>query len=187
MTYEQAVELRSKLAAKFKEAGIICSWCLETGRVVIEDNGAIVVSFSLRNKNYMTDADKMVGIIKQELGEVKITRTDCITSFKERIFPDISEYKVNIILDSDKKDSSMNVHTPLDIEVLLHYYSTMWTKRFTSESATRAEERWADGGFLERRGDKFLITDKGRAMVTLWLRQPMPETVYIDADGNRIL
>lgn len=90
-------------------------------------------------------------------------------------------------LGTTEKVNTVNVHTPCDIEVLLHYYSTMWTSRFRSESAIRAEERWADGGFLERRGDKFLITDKGRAMVTLWLRQPMPETVYIDADGNRIL
>lgn len=85
-------------------------------------------------------------------------------------------------------------HSPIQIEVLLHHYYSPanWTDAHPdSTAAGHATEYWLDVGCLEEvdnsdRDSGFQVTDRGAAMVALWLRQELPQPAWVDEHGAPI-
>lgn len=80
-------------------------------------------------------------------------------------------------------------HTPVQVEVLMHHYycPTKYTERHqATPAAAEAEGYWVSCGCLESTAGNVQITDRGNAMVNLWLRQELPTQAWVDSAGNVI-
>lgn len=79
-------------------------------------------------------------------------------------------------------------HTPIELEVLLHHYycPASWGSCHPDHrAAVEAMAYWESVGCLQDRGGNLFITDRGKAMVQLWLREKLPEhrVQWLDAQG----
>lgn len=88
-------------------------------------------------------------------------------------------------------------HSPLQLRVLLHYHFSPvdWADaEADSKPAKEAIAYWQVEGCLQSVAIKagqfaaMRITDRGRAMVEMWLRQPIPQlkSFYVDSAGQPI-
>lgn len=84
-------------------------------------------------------------------------------------------------------------HSALQLRVLLHhhYSGTSWSPaEGVSPAAKEAFDYWLRNGCLEVETEDpdcdFRLTDRGKAMVELWLRQELPTLAWLDENGERI-
>lgn len=78
----------------------------------------------------------------------------------------------------------MNLHSPMQLRVLLHHYYSPanWSEEHRScKAAGDATQYWLENGCLEERDDGdhdsgFYVTERGKAMVEAWLSVPVPDT-----------
>lgn len=84
--------------------------------------------------------------------------------------------------------------SPIELRVLLHHYysSANWSdENPSSHAAGNAAAYWRDNGCLEDVDDSdrrsgLRLTARGHAMVALWLRQELPQQVWVDSAGQPI-
>ncbi len=79
----------------------------------------------------------------------------------------------------------------MQLRVLLHYYFSGLTWKDQNEvspASTQAHDYWLRADCMTLTSTGPVLTERGYAMVRLWLRQPLPTLVsyYADDRGERI-
>lgn len=79
--------------------------------------------------------------------------------------------------------------TPLELEILLHYYSSSDEFKTESRKTDDAIMRFIYDDIIEPLTETSpeRLTNKGKAWVELVLNTPMPQQVWLDGNGNVIL
>ena len=80
----------------------------------------------------------------------------------------------------------MNLFSPLEIEVLLHYYySPDPHPKHNTEGVVNIIHKFRNHGIFTDQVQPYL-TDKGKAWLHLILNTPYPKQVFVDQFGNVI-
>jgi len=71
--------------------------------------------------------------------------------------------------------------TPLEIEVLLHYYSSpVDHPNKTTEAVNDIIDKFITAGIFKLSRDVLVTTDRGKKLVVMLCETPFPEQVYVD-------